>query len=347
MKIDGMVRTEQGAKVVPERIFQLASGYAAPFVIEAALKNRIFDFLDEGPQSIQEVHAASGASTRGLTAVMETLAGLGLLCREEDGRFRLSPEASAFLVSNKSTFQGGILARFSQHVVPRWMRLSEVVATGKPAEAINQEGPGTQFFRDLVRDLFPRNYPAAKALAQHLLECEVVRNGDTVLDVAAGSGVWGIALAEASDGIQVTAVDWPDVIQVTRETAARFELLDRFTFLESDIASTAFGNGYAVATLGHILHSEGERRSRALIEKVFEALRPGGTIAVAEFLVSEDRTGPMGGLFFAVNMLITTDEGNVYSFEEISSWLSDAGFVNARNLEVPGPSQVILATKPS
>ena len=81
-----------------------------------------------------------------------------------------------------------------------------------------------------------------------------------------------------------------------------------------------------MATLGHILHSEGRERSRALLTKTFHALAPGGTIAIAEFLVNADRTGPLNALFFAVNMLVNTDSGDTYSFEEISSWLEEAGF---------------------
>jgi hypothetical protein len=157
--------------------------------------------------------------------------------------------------------------------------------------------------------------------------------------------VWGIALAQTNKQVQVTAVDWPQVIPVTRNTVARFGLSERFSFIEGDLLQAAFGEGYDVATLGHILHSEGEERSRALLAKTFEAIRPGGTIAIAEFLVNDDRRGPVNALLFAVNMLVNTQQGSTYSFEEIGGWLREAGFVNARTLEAPGPSPLILATK--
>jgi hypothetical protein len=145
--------------------------------------------------------------------------------------------------------------------------------------------------------------------------------------------------------VSVTAVDWPEVLPVTRKTVGRFGLSERFAFVEGDLLVADFGTGYDVATLGHILHSEGEARSRKLLAKVFAALAPGGTIAIAEFLVNEDRRGPVGGLFFAVNMLVNTENGDTYSFAEISSWLEEAGFVDARLVEAPGPSPMILATK--
>jgi ubiquinone/menaquinone biosynthesis C-methylase UbiE len=167
-----------------------------------------------------------------------------------------------------------------------------------------------------------------------------------VLDLAAGSGVWGIAQAQCSDAVYVTAVDWAGVLPATRTTVAKFGLSERFTFVEGDLEHADFGVGHDVAILGQILHSEGRERSRALIGKTFKALKTRGTIAIAEFLVNDDRTGPVAGLFFAVNMLVSTDTGDTFSFEEISGWLTEAGFINPRTLEAPGPSPLILATKP-
>ncbi|HEX3470344.1 MAG TPA: methyltransferase, partial [Silvibacterium sp.] len=233
----------------------------------------------------------------------------------------------------------------SEQLIPKWLSLNEIVKTGKPLTAVNQEEAGGAFFEQLVLDIFPMSYPAAKTLAASLN----LNNGVgavSVLDLAAGSGVWGIALAQSSPQVKVTAVDWPEVLPLTKKTTARFGVDDRFNFVGGDLLSADFGSGHQIATLGHILHSEGKARSRALLAKTFEALASGGTIAIAEFLVNKERTGPLNGLIFAVNMLVNTDEGGTWSFEEIGEWLADAGFVNARTLDSPGPSPLILATKP-
>ncbi len=324
---------------------QLAWGYVPPLVLEAAIRHRVFDVLDSGPKTIHQVRAATGASQRGLRAIMNALVGLEFLVKDTQDHYSLDPESAAFLVSAKPGFQGGLIRHCSEHLIPKWLRLNEIVATGKPVEAVNQEAPGSEFFQKFVNDIFPMSFPAAQVLAQHLA-IDGSRSSARVLDLAAGSGVWGIALAQSSEHVRVTAVDWPDVIPITRKTVARFGLSDRFSFVEGDLLQVDFGTGSNVATLGHILHSEGGERSRALLSKTYGALEPGGTIAIAEFLVNPDRTAPLNGLFFAVNMLVNTENGDTYSFEEISSWLTEAGFINARTLDSPGPSPLILANKP-
>jgi ubiquinone/menaquinone biosynthesis C-methylase UbiE len=330
--------------VTPERIMQFAWGYAPTLAIEAAIRHRVFDVLENAPKTLAETAAATGASERGLRAIMNVLVGLGFLSRSGD-KYTLTQESETFLISTKPSFQGGLFKHISQQLLPKWLGLNESVATGKPAYSVNAERDGTAFFQGFVHDIFPLSYPAAQALAAHLAPGnreDAVR----VLDLAAGSGVWSIAFAQSAPNVEATAFDWVGVLPATRAMVERFGLTSRYSFLAGDLNSAPFGSGYDVATLGHILHSEGATNSQALLKKVFDALKPGGTIAIAEFLVNAERTEPTNGLIFAINMLVHTENGDTYSFEEISEWLKAAGFVDARTLDAPGPSPLVLATKP-
>lgn len=324
---------------------QIAWGYTLPLIVEAALANRVFDTLDGAAKTVDEVSAQTGASVRGLRAIMNALVGVNLLAKDGD-KYRLTEESETFLVTSKPSFQGGIFKHISRQLLPRWMQLDEVVRNGHADTGVNEQGAGSEFFAEFVTDILPMSYPAAQALARHLGLSQAASPA-RVLDIAAGSGVWGIALAQASQQVSVTAVDWEGVLPVTRQVTERFGVADRFQYVAGDIQTVDYGSGYHVATLGHILHSEGKERSRALLRRVFDAMAPGGTVAIAEFLVNEERTGPPNGLIFAVNMLVATQTGDTFSFPEIASWLAEAGFENARTLEAPGPSPLILATRPT
>jgi len=330
--------------VTPERIMQFVWAFAPPLAIEAAIRHRVFDALAKQPLTLAELAQATGASPRGLSAIADLLVGLALLTRDDDGRYALTPESDAFLVSHNPSFMGGIFRHMSAQLLPNWLQLSDIVGSGKPATAVNVAAEGAPFFAEFVEDILPMSYPSARMLADTLNLAQAT-GPVSVLDLASGSGVWGIALAQASPRVTVRAIDWPDVLPVTRRVAERFGVGERFTTVAGDLLEADFGSSHQVATLGHILHSEGVERSRALLRRTHAALLPGGTIAIAEFLVDADRRGPMSGLIFAVNMLVNTESGNTYSFDEITSWLTEAGFTNPRQLSVPGPSPLILATR--
>jgi precorrin-6B methylase 2 len=332
-------------QTTPERLMQFGFAYAPPLIIGAAVTNKVFDALESGAKTLQQVAKETRASERGLRAVMNALIGLELLKKDRQGKYSLTPESENFLLSDKPGTLAGFFAMASTHIVPDWLRLNEAVKTGAPPIAVNRETQGPQFFSVLVENIIPMSYPAATALGV-ALGLKKKREPVRVLDIAAGSGIWGIALAQQSPRVHVTAQDWPEMIPTTKRITSKFGAADRCTFIEGDVLETDFGKDYDIATLGHILHTEGEERSRKLLKKTFRALKSGGTIAIAEWLVNDDRTGPLNGLMFAVNMLVHSERGDTFSFNEINSWLQDAGFKKVRKLQAPGPSPLILATKP-
>jgi SAM-dependent methyltransferase len=329
----------------PDRIMQFAWGFAPPLTIEVTIRNRVFDFLDTTPHTVQEVAEYAKGSTRGWRAVLNCLVGLDLLAKDSL-RYRTTPESSMYLVTTKPSYMGGFFKHISKQLIPSWLNLEEIVRTGKSEGRVNDRATGEEFFAEFVNDLFPLSYPAVNTLGQYL-NLKEATSQVRVLDIATGSGVWGIALAQQSEHVQVSAVDWPVVLEVTRQMTARFGLTSRFDFLAGDLLEVEFPERCDVATLGHILHSEGETRSRALLKKVNDALKPGGTIAIAEFTPNSDRTGPPQSLIFAVNMLVNTDVGDTYPFEQVAGWLEEAGFVNARELPSAGPAPLILANRSS
>lgn len=330
--------------VTPERLMQFAWGYAPTLIIEAAVHNHVFDLLDQSPKTVAELAKATGATPRGLTPILNALVSLQFLAKSGD-KYSLTPESAAFLVSTKPGYHGGLFKHMSSDILPKWMKLADTVRTGKPAMAVNDRVEGAGFFAGFVESIFPLSYHAAKLLGEHL-QISKTTAPLSVLDIAAGSGVWGIALAQQSPKVHIAAVDWPAVLEVTKKVAQRHGLGDRLKIIPGDLLTVDFGTGHNIATLGHILHSEGSERSRQLLRKTFTALAPGGTIAISEFIPNDTRTGPPGALIFAVNMLVNTDHGDTYTYAEISSWLREAGFANIRQLDAKTHSPLVLATKP-
>ena len=338
-------KTRGKKQVTPERLMELSFAYAPPLIISAGVSNKVFDSLEGGAKTPRQVAEETGASERALGILMNALVGLGLLKKDRQGKYSLTPESAAFLLSKKPGTHAGFFGTIAPQLISRWLRLSDIVREGRPAVAVNQETEGTEFFSQLVENIIPMSYPPAQKLGDHL-KLAKTKNEIQVLDLGAGSGIWGIALAQRSPRVRVTAVDWAGMIPTTKRITQEFGVADRFNYVEGDMLEANFGSDYDIAILGHILHSEGEDRSRRLLKKIFRALKSGGTIAIAEWLVNDDHTKPLPSLMFAVQMLVNTEKGDTFSFKEIKSWLEEAGFKNARTIEAPGPSPLVLATKP-
>ena len=84
--------------------------------------------------------------------------------------------------------------------------------------------------------------------------------------------------------------------------------------------------GADLAWVSAIVHQNSRAQNRALFAKVFAALAPGGRIAIRDILMEEDRTRPVAGALFAVNMLVATEGGGTFTFAELREDLEAAGF---------------------
>ena len=331
-------------RVTPERVSQAISAFAPTYILDAAVHLGVFDVLADGPKTKAEIIRTCSISERGAKALLNALVGLNWLMRQQD-TYSLTEEAGTFLVRGRPAYFGGMLRHAVENMIPKWANLRETIRTGKPARSFNKEEVGAEYFADFVEDLLGPNFPAAQALAKQLSLLHT-REPLNVLDLAAGSGVWGIAAASQSPVARVTAVDWSDVIRVTRKAVSRFQIEERFRFIEGDLLDVDFGSNYSAAILGHVLHTGGPEWIGRALRKTFAALAPGGTIAIAEWLVNDDRSGPVPSLIFAVNMLVHLDAGDSYSYAELCEWLRECGFQNIRKFEAPAPSPLILAEKP-
>jgi SAM-dependent methyltransferase len=331
------------AQPTPERLMQFAWGYAPVFIIDAALEVGLFACLAQGPRTPAQLAAETGASLRGLTALANALVGLQLLAREGDA-FSLTPESAAYLVPSSPDYRGAFFRHHTAQLLPQWTQLGNVVRTGQPALRTDHGEHGANYFAGFVESLFPVNQPAAARLGEHLGLAQASAPVK-VLDLGAGSGVWGITLAGQSAQVHITAVDWPEVLEVTRRVAARHGVAARLTTVPGDLYTVDFGGGFQLATLGHILHSDGPERVRSLLRKTFAALAPGGTIVIQEFMPDDDRRGPSMPLIFGVNMLVNTEAGGTYTFAELAAWLREAGFADPRRLDFPGSAPLALATR--
>ncbi len=212
---------------------QFAWGYIPTLVLEAAITHNVFDTLDSGPKTIQQVHEATSASVRGLAAIMNALVGLNFLAKtgsNGDALYSLTPESSTFLVSTKPSFQGGILRHTSRQLMPNFLHLNEVVATGKPVQAVNQEGDGTEFFHKFVVDILPHELPrgpdaraststSAPASSQpaHSISPPAPESGESPSHKA----------HPPSTSLPSTG---PTSLPTTQEVVARFGLTNQFSF---------------------------------------------------------------------------------------------------------------------
>jgi hypothetical protein len=324
----------------PARISEDLQFAMRSFALAAALDLDLFTQIADGKHTASEIGAAIGADAGGVARLCDALTALKYL-RKKGQNYQLDPVADTYLVRGRELFMDW--RGLASGMAVRWSQLPEAVKAGKPPMVMDFNTM-TEFFRILVKAIFPTSYvPAMDAVAAIPKKTRGrIRN---ILDVAAGSGAWSLAFAQALPDARVTAVDFPPVLEITREYAERYKVADRYDYMGGNLRELDFGQGrYDLVILGHVVHGEGREWGRRLIEKSAAALREKGMLLIAEFIANDQRTGPVWPLLFGLNMLMNAPEGDVFTMGEYREWLKGAGMKSVKTIKAE-PSPLILATK--
>ncbi|MDG4864483.1 methyltransferase [Streptomyces sp. T-3] len=329
----------------PEQIIEDLWAPRATQVLVAAIELELFSQLTAGERGAAEVARAIGAPVRGVRAVLDALVGLGYLDPGTTaGTYALTPVSRRFLVKDSPSYMGD-MSRETRALWGKWGQLTEVVRSGEPTARWEEDEDGRANFPALVSAWFPMSFGAARAAVAALPD-ETRAGIRRVLDVAAGSGAWSLAFALELPEVRVTTVDHPEVTAVTRTFTERFGVADRYEHRTGNLREVPFGDGYDLVTLGYIVHTEGPEWGPRLLCKAYDALRDGGTLLIGDMIPDDARTGPdLPLVFAATDLLLFSQDGDVFTLRDYRKWLAEAGFGKVEALDVLAQSPLIVATK--
>lgn len=334
---------EKSVEIQPELILNIHYGEARSTVLRCAVELGVFNHIHEGQGTVEKLCRIIGSSHRAMRIFLDALVGMGVLAKAR-GAYKLSPEAKEFLVKGESHYLGQFLTGTSV-AQDGWKNLCEVVQKGEAIPEFADPEHRTQFFKELVKGIFPTSFSSGVILGKKLGMGKTLKD-QKILDIGCGAAPWSIALALADPSAQVMGVDYPDIIDIAKAHVKRFHVSKQFDWRPGDFHKVKFEKGaYDLVMLGHILHGEGETSAKKLIKRAHDALKPGGKILIAEFLSNDLRTGPELPLLFALNMLLYTPNGDVFSAKELKRWMGIAGFKKTSALAVQFPATVMVGTK--
>jgi 2-polyprenyl-3-methyl-5-hydroxy-6-metoxy-1,4-benzoquinol methylase len=323
-------------------IFETVQSYQKSAAIKAAIELDLFTAIAEGATTPGPLARRCEASERGVRILCDYLTIQGFLTKS-DGSYALTQDSAVFLNRRSPAFMGTVVDFLLN---PLAMDAFKDVAAcvRKGGEVFSDEGtvendhPIWQVF---ARSMMPMMAMPAKQIAEmiHLPDAKT-----RILDIAAGHGLFGLAFAERYPNAEVTALDWPKVLEVAHENAERAGVADRHHLLPGSAFEVDYGEGYDLILITNFLHHFNHETCVTLLRKVRAALADGGRAATLEFVPNDDRITPPMAASFSMTMLGTTPQGDAYTFKELESMLKEAGFEKNETIDVPfSPQRLIVS----
>jgi precorrin-6B methylase 2 len=203
-----------------------------------------------------------------------------------------------------------------------WSRLAWTVRSGTPAE----HEPSIRGAEADRAAFVAAMHNFSVQAADHVVGRLGPPRFDHLLDVGGASGTWTMAFLRAAPAATATLFDLPDVIEQARRRLSQSGLADRVRLVAGDFYEDDLPGGADLAWVSAIVHQHSREHNRRLLAKVYAALVPGGRVAIRDVVMEPSRTRPTAGAMFAVNMLVNTQTGGTFTFDELAADLQAAGF---------------------
>ena len=342
-----MTSADQAQQVTPDSIMQLGFAFWGSKTLLSAVELRVFGTLSEaGPLNAEELREQLGLHPRGARDFFDALVALGMLERDDDGRYSNTPATDLFLDPAKPSYIGGMLEMMNARLYQFWGSLTEGLRTGQPQSEVKTGG---DFFETLYADpdklaQFAGAMSGLSTVTGQAIAAKFpFRDYTSVIDIGCAEGAVPVAIARAHEHVTGGGFDLPPIEPIFGAYVARHGLADRLSFRGGNFFADPLPNA-DVLVMGHILHDWDLDQKRMLLQKAYDALPDGGALIVYEAIIDDDRRHNAFGLLMSLNMLIE-GLGFDYTGADCRGWMADAGFKDSYVEHLVGPDSMVVGIK--
>ena len=336
----------EGATLRPDRLVELGYAFRGARALLSAVELGVFTALAESAFTGDDLQQRLGLAERGAHDFFDALVALGLLHRDDLGRYSNAPDADLYLDSRKGTYIGGFFENLEAREYVMWRSLTTALRTGKPQTGIEAKEHFGNLYSDPQRlDSFMRGMTGVTlTVAQALASRFPWQDYKAVVDVGTAQGCLPVQIALAHPHIKGGGFDLPMLSATFDAYVGRYGLTDRLHFFPGDFHADPLPAA-DVLVMGRVLHNWDLTTKKMLLKKAYAALPAGGSVIVYERLIDDGRRASSAGLLSSLNMLIMTAGGFDFTAADCIGWMREAGFRDMRFEPLVAGHSMIVAKK--
>ena len=341
--------------LIPAPLIDSFSAMMNAKAILAANELGLFNALAERPLTARVLAKHLGTSIRGISDLADALAASGYLTRKGE-RIALSRISRKWLVRSSPNYIGNMLEHVND-LWAVWLNLEEAIRVGVPPAAHYEDWLKDKDYSHILRRHIVGLRDMARLIAPEMLrvvKLPAMKQAPgansmprRLLDVGGGHGGYSIGFCKKYTDLSADVFDLEATVEIGREIVKGEGMANRVEFQAGDFLKEDFDTGYTAALCFNILHNFSEKDNRLILAKVFDALRPGGVVAVWDMFKEPTDERDVLPALMALHMLVASG-GTSYLIDDVDHWLGDTGFrriLHKKARTLPGFTFVI-ARKP-
>jgi len=328
-------RHEAPAALDPAPIMQVAAGFMAAKHLFAAGELGLFAALADGPLDLDALALAVAAPRRTVRISADAMAALGLLELDAERRYLNSPVTAHYLAGRTPADLRPFLRFWDRLSYPAWNGLEGAIRADS-SRPIELDAEGNAIFAAGVEAI---TAGAAQALA-HLPELGPARR---LLDVAGGTGSFLLPALTAHPALHATLWEVPEIAEIARGRLAGSPVTDRIEVIGGDALADPIPADHDAILIANFAHLLPPAANAELLRRLRDGSPPGAALLLVDFWTNAAHTEPPIAALLAGEFLLVGGKGDVYSVDEVRSWLTDAGWSFDEHRPLAGPQTLVVA----
>jgi 3-hydroxy-5-methyl-1-naphthoate 3-O-methyltransferase len=323
------------------KILEMVFGYQKSRTLLTACELDVFTLIGTDNKTASEVAILIDADIKATQRLLDALCSLDLLEKQID-KYTNSKISLRFLVKTKPEYMS--IMDYHSNLWDSWGLLTKTVKKGKSSKVMkiqDYDKKTTEKFLDMV-------HWRSALLAPDIVKLIDLRNVNNVLDLGGGVGDYAIGFVNAKPDIKATVFSFPNCLPFAEDHLKYIknrEVADSIDIISGDIMEDDIGDGYDLIFVSFYFEYNNIWDNIKLSKKIWDALKTGGRIVVHDLLIDDKRTGPEFNALYALELLVTSEGGNVYTGSDIWLILKEAWFSKIQNIETDFGTSIVIGHK--
>lgn len=328
-----------------DQLLLIAGGHTAFQLLWSGLQLGLYDTLSAKPdQTLEELAQALSLQIYPARVLLIGLTAIGLIKRDDDGRYRNAALVEERLVAGKLGYAGAILGWQAHIVYPGMQDFLESLKQARNVGLRRFPGDEPTLYERLTHDLTLQTVfqDAMSALSRqanaYLPEALDFGRYHHVVDAGGGDGTNAMAIARKYPGCRTSVFDSAAVCEHAQKNIERAGMAERVGTWAGNFFKDRFPPDTDCIVYCHILTIWSMEHNRKLLKITYDALPKDGAVVIFNMMGNDDDRGPistaLGSPYF---LAIATGEGMMHPWKDYEAALADAGFTQTRRIDAGLP----------
>ena len=329
-----------------EEVSNIAFRFMASKAMFAGLHLDVFTHLAAGPKTCENLSEIVGVPANRIVTLMNALNGVGLV--ELDGNLYANSLGAEAFLSRESKYDFGDYLRFQidQQMYPFLGQLNEVLDGSLSSDAVDSY---QHWMSNPEQAALYSNAQHSGSLGPGRTIARMVdlTGAKSLLDVAGGTGAMTIRLLEANPDLTSTIIDFPNVSEIGWRFITEANMTNRVRYIPSNALNVEWPSEQDAILMSYLFSGVPGEEVPRLVQYAFDSLVPGGKFLVHDFMVNDDRTGPVLAALWQLQHMAFTPDAHSVTAGWLKAEMKKVGFIDIQDIQViQGLTQLVHARKP-